>query len=130
MAGDDRCPDYRGDDAENQRDERQHDAGQQLGCDHAPPPGHQGEGHHPRALRPLRGDEQDPDDRQQHAGRRHGDRQHLAQRLVLRMAEQAVDRDHGHSEQDDRQLQPEACAGVGHLAQLDCGQAGHPGALI
>ena len=48
-------PDGRDDDAQRQRDERQHDAGEQLGGEHARAPGHEGEGDHRGPLRPLRG---------------------------------------------------------------------------
>ena len=44
-----------GDDAQRERDEREHDARQQLGREDAPAVGHEGEGHHAGPLRPLRG---------------------------------------------------------------------------
>ena len=81
-----------------------------------------GQSDHRRALRPLRRDQQDPNDRQQHEGRRGGDGHQRQQRAVVRVAEMHI-RDHDATcEYGDRQQQPETGASVGHRAQLDLGQ--------
>jgi len=86
------------------------------------------EGDDPRALRPLRRDEQDPGDRQQDGRRFDRDEQDGCERVVCRLADDGTDDHDEHSERDGGDLQPEAGAGVDHLAQLDGGQPGEAGA--
>ena len=64
------------------REQREHQAGQELGGDHARPVRDERERVHRGALRPLGGDQQDPDDRQQQRGRRDREREQLLERLV------------------------------------------------
>ena len=58
------------------------------------------------------------------AGGRDREREHVAEDELVGVGEDAEQHDDGERERRDDQLQPEAGAGVDHLAQLDAGQAG------
>ncbi len=115
-------------DAQGQRDERQDDARQQLGGEHARAPGHQGEG----GQRPFAATT--PRSR---AGCPTIGSRMLAGATAIASIERSVWSSGGPNRHaatttttvssDDRELQPEAGAGVGHLAQLDGGQPGEAG---
>ena len=119
LAADDEVRDHGDDERDRGTISAQHDAGGDLRAHHAHPLRDERERDQRRALRPLGAHEQDADDRQQDA------RGRIASANMSRKTSSSVSRedaeqhDDGEREHGDDQLQPEAGAGVDHLAQLD-----------
>jgi len=114
--------------ADDQGDEHRDDADDQgpdeLGTEHLAAVRDQGEGRETAALAPLAGHREDADDRQDHRHRRPDRGGEVVERQVGVGSEDDERGRRQHTHDDDARHQPEAGAGVEHLAQFHAHEAG------
>jgi hypothetical protein len=108
----------------SRRRQRQDDPGENLCREQPRAVGDEREADQGGALRPLGGDQQDAHHRQEDPGGLQAVGEDVAEGPVFFVREESSHEDRDDGQRSHRDQQPEATAGVDHLAQLDLGQPG------